>query len=168
MQVKKTLDFQVLSEHFHLPMVEVAKKFGICTTVFKRMCRTHGIKRWPFRKLQSIERRMFALKENFLLPNSQEAKELSQLAATKTRIMATGRPCGPGERDEEIEQAGQVEIAKNVTMDHGGKTKINQSISSDNQSISYVTLSGCQIGITLGAVQQLMRLFWPTGEQNRQ
>ena len=51
MQIKKNLEFDVLKEHFHLPMVEVAEKFGICTTVFKRMCRNHGIKRWPFRKV---------------------------------------------------------------------------------------------------------------------
>ena len=55
MQIKKNLEFDVLKEHFHMPMVDVAKKFGICTTVFKRMCRNHGIKRWPFRKV-SIER----------------------------------------------------------------------------------------------------------------
>eukprot|EP00656_Telonema_subtile_P024511 TRINITY_DN2672_c0_g1_i6.p1 TRINITY_DN2672_c0_g1~~TRINITY_DN2672_c0_g1_i6.p1 ORF type:complete len:199 (-),score=42.58 TRINITY_DN2672_c0_g1_i6:92-688(-) len=94
MQIKKTLEFGVLKEHFHLPMVDVAKKFGICTTVFKRMCRSHGIKRWPFRKLQSIERRMFVLNEIFLPLNAQAVKELKQLTAARERIINTGIPGG--------------------------------------------------------------------------
>merc|ERR1712230_145402 len=47
----------ILQDHFHLPMVEAAKKFDVCLTFFKRICRSHGIKRWPYRKLISLERK---------------------------------------------------------------------------------------------------------------
>ena len=30
---------KVLRENFHLPLSEVAKKFGMCTTAFKKLCR---------------------------------------------------------------------------------------------------------------------------------
>ena len=42
---------EVLEAHFHLPMVEVAEKFNVCLTYFKRRCRSLGIRRWPYRKV---------------------------------------------------------------------------------------------------------------------
>lgn len=42
---------QVLEDHYHLPMAEVAKKMGVCLTYFKKVCRRHGVKRWPFRQV---------------------------------------------------------------------------------------------------------------------
>lgn len=46
-----------LEANFHLPMIEVAKKFDVCLTFFKRICRAHGIKRWPYRKLKSLSKK---------------------------------------------------------------------------------------------------------------
>ena len=45
------IELDKLKEHFHEPMADVARKLGVCTTFFKRICRTYGIKRWPFRKV---------------------------------------------------------------------------------------------------------------------
>lgn len=38
-------------------MVEVAEKFNVCLTYFKRRCRSLGIRRWPYRKIQSMLKR---------------------------------------------------------------------------------------------------------------
>ncbi|EKX38702.1 hypothetical protein GUITHDRAFT_115251 [Guillardia theta CCMP2712] len=38
---------KVLREHFHLPLVDVARKFGMCTTAFKKLCRKQGVMQWP-------------------------------------------------------------------------------------------------------------------------
>jgi len=46
---------EVLESHFHLPMADVAKKFHVCLTYFKKVCRSHGVKRWPYRKLKSLQ-----------------------------------------------------------------------------------------------------------------
>jgi len=47
-----TLD--MLREHFHLPIQAVAAEFGICVTKLKKICRIHGIARWPQRKVLSL------------------------------------------------------------------------------------------------------------------
>jgi len=48
---------EVLKQHFHMPMQDVAKKFDVCLTFFKRICRQRGVKRWPYRKLKSLQKR---------------------------------------------------------------------------------------------------------------
>ena len=45
-----------LSSCFHLPSEAACRKLGIGLTVLKRQCRKFGIKRWPFRKMKSLDR----------------------------------------------------------------------------------------------------------------
>lgn len=45
------IDYAVLQQHFHLPISQVAKELGVCATVLKKLCRQHGIPRWPHRKV---------------------------------------------------------------------------------------------------------------------
>ena len=45
------LTLEVLEDHFHLPMAVVAKKYHVCLTYFKKVCRSHGIMKWPYRKV---------------------------------------------------------------------------------------------------------------------
>ena len=48
------LSREVLEAHYHMPMADVAKKFEVCLTYFKRRCRSLGIRRWPYRKVMSL------------------------------------------------------------------------------------------------------------------
>lgn len=41
-----------LSSHYHLPLNTVAKKFGLCLTALKKICRRYNITRWPHRKVR--------------------------------------------------------------------------------------------------------------------
>jgi hypothetical protein len=41
---------------FHLPSEAACRQLGIGLTVLKRQCRKFGIKRWPFRKIKSLDR----------------------------------------------------------------------------------------------------------------
>jgi len=40
---------------FHLPIDRAAKELGVGQTWLKHMCREHGIPRWPYRKIQSLQ-----------------------------------------------------------------------------------------------------------------
>jgi len=48
------LSLEDLSQYFHLPINDVAKKLGVCATVLKKICRKNGIQRWPHRKIKSL------------------------------------------------------------------------------------------------------------------
>ena len=43
---------QMLRDNFHLPLHTVAKKFGMCTTAFKKLCRRFEIPKWPHRQVR--------------------------------------------------------------------------------------------------------------------
>lgn len=51
-----------LAQFFHFPINEAAKQLKICPTVLKKICRRHGLRRWPHRKLQSIDRTLGKLR----------------------------------------------------------------------------------------------------------
>ena len=41
---------EALEEHYDIPLADVARKFDVCLTYLKKICRGHGIKHWPYRK----------------------------------------------------------------------------------------------------------------------
>eukprot|EP00741_Cyanophora_paradoxa_P019822 tig00021168_g19130.t1 len=45
-----------LVANFEHPIQDVARRLGVCVTVLKKICRSHGITRWPQRKLRSVVR----------------------------------------------------------------------------------------------------------------
>mmetsp|Transcript_433 Transcript_433/g.824 ORF Transcript_433/g.824 Transcript_433/m.824 type:complete len:389 (-) Transcript_433:273-1439(-) len=50
-----------LRGYFHLPIVEVAKQLGTCTTALKKICRKHKIKKWPYRQIRSLTKSIQSL-----------------------------------------------------------------------------------------------------------
>jgi len=40
-----------IKQTFHLPLEQAAQTFNICVSKLKKLCREHGITRWPYRKV---------------------------------------------------------------------------------------------------------------------
>ena len=45
-----------LREHFHEPLAVAAKSMEVCTTFLKKRCREVGVRRWPFRYIDSLSK----------------------------------------------------------------------------------------------------------------
>lgn len=53
-EYNRQMTIEYLRQYFHLPLGEVAQLWGISKPAFKKLCRQHGIKRWPSRQVSSI------------------------------------------------------------------------------------------------------------------
>eukprot|EP01095_Lingulamoeba_sp_RSL-Kostka_P001278 TRINITY_DN1182_c0_g1_i1.p1 TRINITY_DN1182_c0_g1~~TRINITY_DN1182_c0_g1_i1.p1 ORF type:complete len:184 (+),score=40.50 TRINITY_DN1182_c0_g1_i1:1156-1707(+) len=81
---------QDLSKYFHKPIYEVSEELNICSTRFKKICRDNNVQRWPFRKVQSLDKMITDLKT--LQPKNQNVEEdiktqIRTLEAKRTRLM---------------------------------------------------------------------------------
>jgi hypothetical protein len=49
--MKSKVSLEDIQKNFDYPLQDAAKRLGVCPSVLKRLCRVHGIKRWPYRKV---------------------------------------------------------------------------------------------------------------------
>jgi len=92
-----------LTQYLHLPEKAVAKELGICLTSLKKLCRQHGITRWPYRKLKSLDKKI-AKAENGSGTGGEDATALKakadELKREKMAVAFTYGQKDPSKRDE--------------------------------------------------------------------
>ncbi|KAF7080397.1 hypothetical protein CFC21_084488 [Triticum aestivum] len=60
---KPSLTFELVSQFFCMPIHEAARELGVGMTLLKKRCRELGIRRWPARKVRSLQKVIADVKE---------------------------------------------------------------------------------------------------------
>jgi hypothetical protein len=99
------ITLEMLQAHFHLPLVEAARAFNICITRLKKICRNHGIKRWPCRQVQcALKAEKCSVEELNAMAMPQRAYFNMTLLPSKPRALYISAV-------ERLEAAGELAMA---------------------------------------------------------
>ncbi|XP_031106263.1 protein RKD4-like [Ipomoea triloba] len=77
-RTSKHWGLNTISKFFHLPAAQAARELNVSEDKLKRMCTKLGIKRWPYRKLQSMDN---------LLENLQYLSKDKTYAVNKEKVI---------------------------------------------------------------------------------
>ncbi|TDH71553.1 hypothetical protein CCR75_002195 [Bremia lactucae] len=90
--VTKHISIEELRAHFDRPIIDVAKDFGICITLMKKICRRNGIKRWPHRQIRSLSKSIASMEAAMLSSHGSEREkyrdQISNLRLKRESVIA--------------------------------------------------------------------------------
>ncbi|GJQ13862.1 hypothetical protein GpartN1_g5653.t1 [Galdieria partita] len=90
------LTIEVISPYFTQSIQTASRNLGVCCTLLKKICRKYGITRWPYRKIQSIERSIQQTKERLqfleqIVAQEQNGNAYNEMLKLRTELFELER-----------------------------------------------------------------------------
>ncbi|DAZ95977.1 TPA: hypothetical protein N0F65_009278 [Lagenidium giganteum] len=136
-----------LRKCFNMPIAAVARKFGICATLLKKICRRHGIQRWPHRQIRSLQKSIDMLRESLTVAKGSNkeyiAKKIAAFEYTLECIMKDPNTAAKGISAGRLASPASDEMAKRVSRVKASKksstvaSAIAQSDDEDDEDLDH-------------------------------
>ncbi|KAJ4966391.1 hypothetical protein NE237_018240 [Protea cynaroides] len=81
-----------LTKYFDLPIAEASRNLNVGLTVLKRKCREFGIRRWPHRKIKSLDTLIHELQEE-TERQEQEDEAAARAVAKRQKMLEIEKEC---------------------------------------------------------------------------
>ncbi|KAG6599735.1 NLP7 protein [Phytophthora cinnamomi] len=126
-----------LRECFNMPIAAVARKFGICATLLKKICRRHGIQRWPHRQIRSLQKSIDMLRESLSVAKGSNkeyiAKKIAAFEYTLECIMQDPNTAAKGISAGRLASPASEEMVKRGNRARGRKRAAAKTPLSDDE-----------------------------------
>ncbi|GMF50066.1 unnamed protein product [Phytophthora fragariaefolia] len=89
MTASSSITLDMLRPHFEEPLAKVAANFGICVTLLKKICRRHGIARWPHRQITGLRKSIASMEHAIsYFDGARRESYAEQLLKQKNKLAA--------------------------------------------------------------------------------
>lgn len=142
-----------LRECFNMPIAAVARKFGICATLLKKICRRHGIQRWPHRQIRSLQKSIDLLRESLRVAKGTNkdyiAKKIAAFEYTLKCIMQDPNTAAKGISAGHLASPATEEMIKRETRAKNRKkaaaSALTRTSLSDFEEAAKARVASCQV-----------------------
>ncbi|ETI57471.1 hypothetical protein F442_00219 [Phytophthora nicotianae P10297] len=117
MTASSSITLGMLRPHFEEPLAKVAAHFGICVTLLKKICRRHGIARWPHRQITGLRKSIASMEHAIgYFDGDRRESYAEQLLKQKKKLAAlledptVNNPLLANEEDQRVENTRQTKV----------------------------------------------------------